>query len=230
MNLDLLEKNLGVKFHNRSLLERALHHRSYLNEVKDVTLQDNERLEFLGDSVLQVCVSRFLYQNFPQAAEGVLTNYRSSLVKTQTLAKVGKNLSLGDFLLLSKGEEESGGRKNESLLADCFEAIIAAIYLDTNLETAYNFISQHLLPLLSKIIENKAFKDFKSLLQEKTQTKNKVSPKYQVAKTEGPDHERIFTIEVFVAKKSLGKGVGRSKQEAEQEAAKEALKTYERVS
>lgn len=223
MNLSTLETNLGVKFKVKRLLEESLTHRSYLNENQDKKLISNERLEFLGDAVLSLIVSNFLYQRFAHAPEGDLTNFRASLVRTKTLAKVAQKLELGEYLLLSRGEEEGRGRENPGILADSFEALVGAIFIDRGLTTATSFVSRHLFPVLSEIIENKAFRDYKSLLQENMQAKDKVSPIYKVIKTTGPDHNRIFTVGVYSIGKKLGIGRGRSKQEAEQEAAKVAL-------
>ncbi|MBI4999443.1 ribonuclease III [Candidatus Gottesmanbacteria bacterium] len=223
MNLSNLEENLGLKFKDRRLLEQALTHRSYLNENKDKKLVSNERLEFLGDAVLSLIVSNFLYQKFSSSAEGDLTNFRASLVKTPTLAKIAQKIELGKCLFLSRGEEEGGGRENPGILADSLEALIGAIFLDNGLAKTTGFVTTHLLPVLSEVIESKTLKDFKSLLQEKTQAKDKTSPTYKVLKVVGPDHNRIFTIGVFLNAKKLGVGTGRSKQEAEQEAAKAAL-------
>ncbi len=222
MNFSLLEKSLELEFRDQSLLERALTHRSYLNENKERGLVSNERLEFLGDAVLSVVVSNFLFHEFRESPEGELTSLRSSLVKTQTLAKVAKKLGLGEFLLLSRGEEEGGGRNNLALLGNAFEALIGAIFIDGGLEKVSAFISKNLLPLLPEIIKSKTLKDYKSLLQEELQATKKISPSYKVLETLGPAHDRIFTMAVFGDEK-LGVGSGRSKQDAEQAAAKAAL-------
>lgn len=225
MNPPNLEEKLGIVFNNKGLLERALTHRSYLNESLNKNLISNERLEFLGDAVLSLIVSQFLYREFGHLAEGDLTNLRASLVKTQTLAKVAEKLGLGKYLFLSRGEEEGGGRENLSLLADTFEALIGAIFIDKGLDVTCKFVSDNLFPFLSEIIKNRALRDYKSLLQEKIQAKEKVSPTYKVLRTTGPDHRRVFTIGVFLAGKNLGRGSGHSKQEAEQAAAKIALES-----
>lgn len=228
MDLTSLELKLETKFKNINLLEQALRHRSYLNEVKKENLASNERLEFLGDAILQVVVSEFLYHQFSNSPEGDLTNYRSSLVKTSTLARIADQLGLGNFLLLSKGEEEEG-RENPSLLADCLEAVIGAIFIDQGLPAAQHLIHQHLLPLLPEIIKNKAFKDFKSLFQEKIQAQKKSSPFYKVLDISGPDHRRNFLVGVFSQGAKLGEGKGRSKQEAEQNAAQVALEYLTKI-
>ncbi len=222
ITLDELQQTIGISFHDVSLLNQAFYHRSYLNEARHIK-QSNERLEFLGDAVLSLLTSEFLYTQYPNLAEGTLTNIRSSLVKTKSLADVAESLHLGDLLMLSKGEEESGGRRNHSLLADCFEALLGAIYLDQGIEQARSFLSRYILPKAQHIIETKSYIDFKSLLQEIVQQESKMSPTYRVAKSEGPDHNKTFWIEVLVGDKILGTGVGKSKQEGEQQAAANAL-------
>lgn len=214
--------DLGVKFNNLDLLTQALTHRSYLNENARVTVS-NERLEFLGDSVLSLLTSQELFARFPLYPEGELTNMRSALVQTRTLAKIAKNLNLGESLLMSKGEERSGGRENISILADAFEAVLGAVFLDSGLETARLFLGKHLFPLIDTI----QIYDFKSKLQELVQEKEKVAPTYQVVKETGPDHDKLFTVIVLAGRRELGQGEGKSKQEAEQEAARIALSTLE---
>lgn len=210
--------NLGVKFNNLDLLTQALTHRSYLNENARVTVS-NERLEFLGDSVLSLLTSQELFARFPSYPEGKLTNMRSALVQTRTLAKIANNLNLGESLLMSKGEERGGGRENTSILADAFEAVLGAVFLDSGLETARLFLKKHLFPLIDTI----QIYDFKSQLQELVQEKEKVAPIYQVVKETGPDHDKLFTMVVLAGRRELGQGEGKSKQEAEQEAARIAL-------
>ena len=214
-------KNLPT-FKNKELFEQSFIHRSYLNETKK-RLSSNERLEFLGDSVISFVVSKHLYNKYPNFDEGVLTNLRSLLVNTKSLAEVAKELDFGSLLLLSKGEEESRGRQNQSLLADCFEAFIGALFLDQGIETASNFLVEVLLPKADQYVRNKAFKDPKSLLQERIQSQKQNSPLYKVITEQGPAHAKIFTVGVYVNKLLLGKGEGKSKQEAEENAAKEAL-------
>lgn len=226
MELTDLEIKLQIKFNNRVLLKNALVHRSYLNEKLEENLDSNERLEFLGDSVLSLITSQYLYQKYPRDPEGVLTNYRSSLVKTQTLAKVAKTLELDKFLFLSKGEEESGGRKNSSLLADTMEAIIGAIYLDQGLASCQNFIGAFLFPLLPEIIQKGEYRDYKSSLQEYLQAHGKTAPFYKVLQTLGPEHAKTFTVGVFCQKEKMGTGVGLSKQIAQQEGAKAVLEKF----
>lgn len=221
---DLLKK-LNLKFIHEDLLERAFNHRSFLNETK-IKIESNERLEFLGDTVLSFLVSDFLYNSYPLYSEGYLTNLRSSLVKTTTLARIALDLHLGNYLRLSKGEEESGGRNNSSLMADTFEALIGAIYLDLGLKAAKKVIEKLMFPLLPGIIKDKSYKDAKSTFQETVQESTKNSPLYQVIKETGPDHSKEFTVGVYVNSRLLGTGAGRNKQEAEQLAATNALENW----
>lgn len=214
------------KFKNKKLLEQAFIHRSYLNETKE-KLSSNERLEFLGDSIISFVVSKYLYNRYANFDEGSLTNLRSLLVNTKTLAEIARELNFGNLLKLSKGEEESKGRENTSLLADCFEAFIGALFLDQGVEEVTKFINRVLLPKAEFYSSNKALKDIKSLLQEIIQAKKQLSPIYRVLKEEGPAHKKIFTVGVYADKVLLGKGEGKSKQEAEKDAAKHALSSFE---
>ena len=210
------------EFNNKALFENAFTHRSYLNETKE-KITSNERLEFLGDSILSFIVSTYLYQTYPHYDEGVLTNLRSQLVNTKSLAAIAKELDFGKYLLLSKGEEESKGRQNESLLANCFEAYIGALFLDQGIEEVREFLSLTLFPQVEGYVTNRLFKDPKSLLQEFVQAQKQNSPSYKVLHEEGPPHAKVFTVGVFVGTNKLGEGVGKSKQEAEESAAKLAL-------
>ena len=209
-------------FKNKKLFELAFIHRSYLNEVKE-HLDSNERLEFLGDSVLSFIVSKYLYVKYPTFNEGILTNLRAMLVNTRTLAEVARELEFGKLLKLSKGEEESKGRENSSLLADCFEAFVGALFLDQGEKVVSKFISEVLLPRAEIFLQGKALKDPKSLLQESIQAKNQASPIYKVLREEGPPHKRIFTVGAYLENLLLGTGTGRSKQDAEKNAASLAL-------
>lgn len=228
-NYQELENLLKIKFNNPSLLEQAFIHRSYLNETQSQHSASNERLEFLGDSILSFTVSEFLYQKFPDSPEGDLTNYRSSLVCTKTLSGIAKKLNLGFYLKMSKGEKKSGGENNPSLLANTVESLIGAIYLDKGLNSVRNFINQFLVPVLSEIIKNKSFKDYKSLFQEKVQEKTRISPVYKVIDSWGPDHAKNFKIGVYVGKTLVAEGTGKSKQEAEQLAAKTAIEKKKKM-
>ena len=211
------------KFKNQHLFEQSFVHRSYLNETKK-KLSSNERLEFLGDSVISFVVSQYLYNKYPQFDEGILTNLRSLLVNTKSLAQCARELDFGKYLLLSKGEEESRGRQNQSLLADCFEAFVGALFLDQGINVVSEFLNKVLIPKAELYVKNKAFKDPKSLLQEKIQSQQKNSPVYKVVNEQGPAHAKIFTVGVYIDKTLIGKGNGKSKQEAEESAAKEGLK------
>lgn len=210
------------KFKNQKLFDLAFTHRSFLNESKEKT-QSNERLEFLGDSILSFVVSNFLFATFPQFQEGTLTNIRSLIVNTKSLANAAKILEFGSLLKLSKGEEDSQGRGNQSLLADSFEAFIGALFVDQGLEAASAFIHKSLLEEIDKLIDLKVFKDPKSLLQEYVQGRKHLSPVYKVLHEEGPAHAKIFTVGVFINEILTGSGKGKSKQEAEEQAANIAL-------
>lgn len=211
-----------LPINDQKLLDLALTHRSYLNEHKNRTAH-NERLEFLGDAVLELATSEFIYRQFPQKPEGDLTALRSSLVRTSTLAEVATNLQLGDKLQLSKGEAQSGGRTNKALLANTFEAVVGAIYLDSGFQTVVSFLEANLFPKLDSIIKNKLYKDFKSTLQETVQAQGKPTPEYKLVSQAGPDHEKHFTVAVIVGPTQLATGQGKSKQTAQQQAAKHAL-------
>ena len=211
-------------FKNQDLYLQALTHRSWVNE-NDGGRGTNERLEFLGDAILEFVVSKAIYDKFPKQEEGYLTALRANLVNTKNLSSVAEKLNLGSEILLSKGEEDGGGRKNSSLLADTVEAIIGALFLDQGLEASQKFIEDNILVDVDKKA-NQPLKDPKSLLQEKVQAKNLPAPKYQVASEVGPDHNKIFTIEVIIDNKSESTGTGKSKSEAEQVAAKNALSSY----
>lgn len=217
-------------FNHSALLETALTHRSALNEPDSGTSSpvSNERLEFLGDAVLELAVTKYLYALLPDEPEGVLTAYRSALVKTTTLAMVGRKLGLGQRLFLSKGEEATGGRDNESLLADTTEAVIGALYLDQGFAAANRFIEQHILPEFAEIKQKKLFKDAKSYLQELVQSQGLPTPIYQVVGEEGPDHLKVFTVQVLVGENVCGQGQGNSKHHAQQAAATAALAAFEK--
>ncbi len=217
--LSELEKILGTKFKNKNLLKQALIHRSYLNEHPDFSSANNERLEFLGDAVLELIITKFLYENFKQS-EGKLTSFRSSLVNTKSLAK----LKINQYLYLSKGEAKSKGRAREVILANTFEALIGAIYLDQEFNQAEKFIHQHLLPRLDIVLKHQLYEDPKSKFQEIAQDKLKITPTYKTIKESGPDHAKKFTVGAFLKKKLIATGAGKSKQEAEVKAAQKALK------
>lgn len=222
LNIEHLERELNLNFNNKGLLENALTHRSYLNEHKEVKFS-NERLEFLGDAVLQFLSSRYLYEKFPNSPEGDLTNYRASLVCAPSLAEVSLKLGLGEHLFLSRGEEESGGRKREYILANTFEALLGALFLDQGMEPCRKLVEENLLPKIDEVLENQTYKDYKSRFQEYSQEKYNQTPEYKEVDSWGPDHNKIFVMGVYIDEKELGKGEGSSKQKAEQEAAHNAL-------
>lgn len=222
MTFDQLQQTIGATFKNQDQLRAAFVHRSYLNEERTIS-QSNERLEFLGDAVLSFLTSEFLYKTYPDYPEGTLTNIRSSLVKTKSLAAAAQELGLGNLLFLSRGEEECGGRNNTSLLADTFEALLGALYVDQGIEATRHFLAAHLFVQAADIVGKKSYIDYKSLLQEIVQEQTKISPVYRVVKSEGPDHDKMFWVEAMMGEEVLGEGQGKSKQEAEQSAAVNAL-------
>lgn len=215
------------KFNDPNLLETALTHRSALNESDTKSHESYERMEFLGDAVLELSTTRFLFNKYPKEPEGVLTAYRSSLVKTTTLAEVAVSLELDKKLYMSKGEEATGGRGNVGILADVVEAVLGAIYLDQGFEAADKLLNKILFPKIDKIVKERLYIDAKSYLQEVVQAKNIDTPTYQVVSEIGPDHDKEFTVIVYVNNKDVGRGVGKSKQQAEQRAAREALKKFD---
>jgi len=223
MEYENLEKEIGVKFKDYELLKKAFVHRSFLNEHKGRKMESNERLEFLGDAVLELVVTEYLYLNYPNP-EGELTNWRSALVKGEMIAKVAQQLHLGDFLLLSRGEEKSGGREKDYLLANTFEAVVGVIYLELGYKVSQDFIARFLLVSLKEILASGSYIDSKSKLQEVAQDKVGVTPVYNLENEEGPDHDKIFTMGAYIGDKIVGKGSGGSKQIAEQKAAEDALK------
>lgn len=210
------------EFKNKDLLQQAFIHRSYLNETKE-KLESNERLEFLGDSILSFVVSENLYNTYPDFNEGILTNLRSLLVNTKSLANLSRQLEFGKELKLSHGEEESKGRENDSLLANTFEAYIGALYLDQGIDVVRSFILEMLASQIEAYVKKRIFKDPKSLLQEYVQSQRQQSPLYKVLHEEGPPHAKIFTVGAFVNEEKVGEGIGKSKQIAEEHAAKSAL-------
>jgi len=220
-----LEKKLNLKFKNKDLLIQAFCHRSYLNENPDFYLDHNERLEFLGDAVLELIVTGYLYQKYPKKPEGELTNWRAALVNAKMLFEASKDLDFNDFLLLSRGEAKELGKARQYILANTFEALIGAIYLDQGLDSCKKFIKKNLIKKLPHIIEAGLFRDAKSRFQEKAQEMVGITPVYKVLEEWGPDHAKHFIIGVFLNKELVAKGEGSSKQEAEEEAAKNALET-----
>ncbi len=225
VNFEALAKHINVTFNDISLLRMACTHRSFLNENKGAGLEHNERLEFLGDAVLELVVTSFLYRKYPQKHEGDLTAFRSAIVNTVSLTKVGESIKLGDYMLLSKGEAKDTGRARGVIIANAMEAIIGAIYLDQGYNGAANFIASHILEVIDieEIVKKKAWLDAKSLFQEKAQEKINTTPTYKTLKETGPDHGKHFTLGVFLGDVQIATGSGMSKQEAEQKAAEKAL-------
>jgi len=220
-----LEKKLDLNFKNRDLLIEAFCHRSYLNEHPNFYLSHNERLEFLGDAVLELVVTEWLFRNYPEKNEGELTNWRAALVNAKMLSEVANELGFNDFLLLSRGEEKEKGKGRQYILANTFEALIGAIYLDQGLKSCEEFIEKNLITKkLPIVIEKQLFKDPKSRFQEEAQERESVTPVYKVLDEWGPDHAKHFLVGVFLKDELVAKGEGSSKQEAEEEAAKNALK------
>ena len=220
----LLEKKLNLKFKNKDLLIQAFTHRSYLNENPNFRLEHNERLEFLGDAVLELVVTEELYQKYTTKSEGELTNWRAALVNAKILARIAKNIGFNDFLLLSKGEQKELGKARQYILANTFEAFVGALYFDQGYKVCQQFIKKYLIKELSNIIKKGLHKDAKSCFQEKAQEKKRITPIYKVLKEQGPDHAKHFLIGVYLGEKLIAQGEGYSKQEAEEIAAKNALK------
>lgn len=218
-----LEEKLGIKFSNPDLLLQSLTHRSYINENPSWHLEHNERLEFLGDAVLELVVTEFLYNNYPNP-EGELTNWRAALVNAVMMAKISHKISLNDYLLLSRGEAKDTGRARQVILANAIEAVVGAIYLDQGYGAADGFIKQFIMPELPEILAGRLYKDAKSLFQEQAQEHVGVTPTYEVIKEWGPDHDKQFEVGVYLSRELAGSGQGQSKQEAQQVAAENALK------
>ncbi len=218
-------EKLGFAFNDPELLLTALTHRSYVNEHRASVKEHNERLEFLGDAVLELVTSDFLYRNYDEP-EGIMTAWRSALVRTESIGAAGEELGYEPLVRLSKGEKHGSERAHAVILADCFEAVIGAIYLDQGYDAAKDFISKHILVKIDKILEDGSWRDPKSYLQELAQHADSTTPSYRVLTEEGPDHNKTFTVGVYVAKQLKGTGTGHSKQEAEGNAASEAVKLY----
>lgn len=218
------EARVKIEFKDKDLLKQAFVHRSYLNEHPKLGVYHNERLEFLGDAVLELVVTEYLYQKYPQATEGDLTSYRAALVNAITLSRAAADLGMNEYLLLSKGETKDTGRARQDILANTFEAFIGSVYLDQGYAKAERFIGGALFGKIDEIIKKGLWKDAKSHFQEKAQEHEGVTPAYKVISEAGPDHDKQFTSGVFLGKELVAKGSGKSKQDAEQEAAENALK------
>jgi ribonuclease-3 len=221
-DLTIFEKKINIKFKNHELLKQVFVHRSYLNENPRFGLDNNERLEFLGDAVLELIVTEYLYKKY-ENPEGELTNWRSALVKGIMLSKIAEELNINKYLFLSRGEQKSTGKARQIILANAFEALIGAIYLDQGYDIAKEFVSNVLIKYLKEIIEKELYRDAKSRLQELSQEINAITPVYKVISESGPDHAKVFVIGVYIGDKLFGEGAGDSKQDAEQKAAEAAL-------
>ena len=220
-NLGPLQESIGYTFNNQELLQIALTHRSSLN---DPTIKESyERLEFLGDAILEMLISTFLFEKYPDKMEGYLTAARSAIVRTESLSQIAKGFNLGSFIRMSKGEESTGGRNNDSTLEDVIESLIGAIYIDGGLESAKVFFEKFIIPKADTVVNENRLKDSKSLLQELVQAKGLSTPIYQIVKEIGPDHDKTFETSVVVDGNQVATGIGKSKQEAEQQAAQKAL-------
>lgn len=219
------ERKINVNFKNQDLLKQVFVHRSYLNENLEFKLEHNERLEFLGDAVLELVVTEYLFRNYDKP-EGDLTNWRSALVKGEMLASIAIHLGMDEYLYLSKGEAKSGGKARQIILANALEALIGGIFLDSGLDVATTFINKNIIIHLPKILENELYLDSKSKLQELVQEQEGVTPIYRVLQENGPDHAKVFSVGVFVSNRMIGEGEGSSKQAAEQAAATKALKNW----
>jgi ribonuclease-3 len=218
------EKKIKVDFKNKDLLKQAFIHRSYINENPSVSLSHNERLEFLGDAVLELIVTDFLYKKYPHYAEGELTAVRSALVNAIIISEIASKIGMNDYLLLSKGEAKDFGKARQYILANTYEALIGAMYLDQGYDAVDKFINKTLLPKTEEIVNKKLWRDAKSLVQEKAQEFVSVTPAYKVLHESGPDHDKHFTIGIYFGSDLIAEGKGKSKQEAEQKAAEAALK------
>jgi ribonuclease-3 len=225
MDFNKFESVLGLNFKNKNLFKQAFTHRSYINENRSSGMSHNERLEYLGDAVLQLVITDFLFNKFPNMDEGELTSVRSALVNADTCSSVAQKLGVNEYLLLSKGESKDVGRARQYILANTLEAIIGAIHLDQGFAEAKNFILKNITPLADSIVESGSWIDAKSLFQSKAQEEMSQTPIYRTISESGPDHDKHFTVGVFVGDERMGVGEGKSKQDAEQEAARDALKT-----
>ena len=224
MNFSKFEEKIGIKFKDKNLLKQAFTHRSYLNENPSLALEQNERLEFLGDAVLELAITEYLYKKYPKKTEGEMTALRAALVNSIILAEVAGELEMGSLMLLSKGEAKSLGKARQYILANAFEAIIGAVYLEHGYEKTVEFLEKTLFGKTEEVIEKKLWIDAKSLFQEKAQEIESVTPSYKVLAESGPDHEKVFVMGVFLGSDLVAEGRGASKQEAEQDAARNGLK------
>ena len=223
MDLSSFEKKIGYRFQDPRFLEQAFTHRSYLNEHREPGREHNERLEFLGDAVLELVVTEFLFAKYPEKAEGELTAVRAALVNTQSISAAAAVLGINDHLLLSRGESKDTGRARAIILANAFEALIGAIYLDAGYDEARDFIAGQLFAMTDEVVAKRLWQDAKSKFQELAQEKTGITPSYQMLQQTGPDHDKRFVVGAFIGQEKVAQGEGRSKQEAEQAAAEKAL-------
>ncbi len=217
------EKTSGVLFKDKNILKTAFTHRSYLNENANTGVEHNERLEFLGDAVLELIVTDFLFAKYKDEPEGMLTSYRAALVNATIIAEIAQTLGMNDYLLLSKGEAKDTGKARQYILANTFEAFLGAVYLDQGYDIAREFVTKYLLPRVDEIVSKKLWRDSKSLVQEMAQEHVGVTPAYKVIQESGPDHDKHFVVGVFFGDEEIAQGKGKSKQEGEQQAAEAAL-------
>lgn len=228
--LRLLENKLGYCFADISLLKQALSHKSYVNENKLNELDHNERLEYLGDAVLELGISDLLMHHFPQSREGEMSKLRASIVNETALSEIARELDLGRYLFLGKGEEQCEGREKNSLLADALEALLGAVYLDSGFHAAFRIIRKLFMPVISRATEEDINRDYKTRLQEEVQNLFKVVPQYRLVNEVGPDHDKTFEIHLYLSGKKVGSGLGKSKKQAEQNAAEDALNNLDKIS
>lgn len=223
IDFTVFEEKNGLNFKNKDLLKQAFIHRSYLNENHTFGIEHNERLEFLGDAVLELVATEELFRRYPEKSEGELTAIRAAIVNTISISNAASSLSMNDYLLLSKGESKDTGKAREYILANTYEALIGAIYLDRGYDAAEKFIEESLFIKIEEIVSKKLWRDSKSLIQERAQESLGITPKYEVLEESGPDHDKNFTVGIFFGSNLISRGSGKSKQEAEQIAAKNAL-------
>jgi len=228
-NLKNFQQTLGYRFNKIDLLDNALIHRSFVNENPALSCKDNERLEFLGDAVIGLCLSDLLVRKFPDYAEGQLSKLRAYVVNEQSLAGLARKLNIGDYLLLGRGEESSGGRTKASILSNAFEAVAAAIYLDCGFEKTYKLLENIFEPMVEEGIKSVIYKDYKTALQEICQNRFKETPRYALVNETGPDHDKVFEISLTIAGMITTTGTGKSKKEAEQRAARRALEEFSKL-
>lgn len=229
VKLKSFQKNLSYRFKKLELLKRALTHKSYTNEMKLSPLEHNERIEFLGDAVLELAISHLLMEKFKECPEGELSKLRAAIVNEGQLAELAQEIQLGDFLFLGRGEEQTGGREKPSLLSDAYEAVLGAVYLDRGLKKTFDIVKKQYTHIIEKVGKEGFVKDYKTRLQEEVQSRFRSIPRYQLVKALGPDHSKIFEVNLYIQDQLYGVGKGSSKKSAEQEAARRALEELQRV-